>query len=53
MWNEVQDFGWLKHGQSPNWKIILEKDRWDVNKWEKIIHDSEEISNTIDLICPK
>ncbi|KAG4304755.1 hypothetical protein PORY_001808 [Pneumocystis oryctolagi] len=52
-WCEVQDFGWLKQNKSPNWDIISEKDRWDINKWEEIIHDAREIPNIINLIHHK
>ncbi|KAG4300804.1 hypothetical protein PCANB_002850 [Pneumocystis canis] len=49
-WNKVQDFGWLKQNKSPNWDIIPEKNRWEAGKWEEIIHDTKEISDTINLI---
>jgi hypothetical protein len=26
-WAEVEDFGWIKQMQSPNWKIIPEDER--------------------------
>ncbi|EMR08398.1 hypothetical protein PNEG_03235 [Pneumocystis murina B123] len=52
-WNRVQDFGWLKQTPSPNWEIIPENDRWDVVKWEEIIHDAGKISDIINLIRHK
>ena len=27
LWNKVEDFGWIKHEQSPNWSVIEEKNR--------------------------
>jgi len=27
MWNQVDDFGWIKKQQSPNWRIIPESER--------------------------
>ena len=27
MWNQVDDFGWIKKQQSPNWRVIPEGDR--------------------------
>ena len=27
LWNKVEDFGWIKQEQSPNWSVIEEKDR--------------------------
>ena len=27
MWNQVDDFGWIKKQQSPNWRVIPEAER--------------------------
>ena len=31
MWNHVDDFDWLKHGQSPNWSVLPEGERATVS----------------------
>ncbi|KAF2671782.1 TBCC-domain-containing protein [Microthyrium microscopicum] len=36
MWDQVDDFKWLKAEQSPNWRLIKEDDRFGKEIWETI-----------------
>lgn len=36
-WDQVDDFKWLKVGQSPHWEILPEELRLDEHAWTKTV----------------
>lgn len=36
MWDQVDDFKWLKSEHSPNWSVLPEEERVDEKAWEGI-----------------
>jgi hypothetical protein len=36
LWNQVDDFKWLKSEHSPNWKVIAEGERVPRQGWEEV-----------------
>jgi tubulin-specific chaperone C len=41
LWNQVEDFKWLKVEPSPNWSILAEPKRLDDGFWTKIMANDE------------
>lgn len=41
LWDQVDDFGWLKADRSPNWSILPEAER--VVGLGEVVHSSEEL----------
>ncbi|KAH8152971.1 uncharacterized protein LAJ45_03198 [Morchella importuna] len=36
MWDQVDDFKWLKSEHSPNWAVLPESERVSAERWEKV-----------------
>ncbi|EEH48147.1 uncharacterized protein PADG_04231 [Paracoccidioides brasiliensis Pb18] len=44
MWDQVQDFKWIKAEQSPNWRIMDEIERIPEHVWENVVRGEPEVS---------
>ncbi|CAM1504040.1 Fc.00g016310.m01.CDS01 [Cosmosporella sp. VM-42] len=43
-WDQVDDFKWLKVGQSPNWSTLSEEERLGDEIWEKVVPGQPGVS---------
>ncbi|KAL8642397.1 MAG: hypothetical protein Q9228_000903 [Teloschistes exilis] len=50
-WSLINDFNWLKGGQSPNWSILGPEDRSTAITWERVmeIGNDEEVDEVLPL----
>ncbi|KAI4205298.1 MAG: hypothetical protein LQ350_000621 [Teloschistes chrysophthalmus] len=50
-WNLINDFNWLKGGQSPNWSTLGPEDRNTAQTWERVseIGNDEEVEEVLPL----
>lgn len=44
MWDQVDDFKWLKAEHSPNWSIVPEDERLHADVWEKVVPGGPSLS---------
>jgi len=52
MWDQVQDFNWLRAEQSPHWSVMEEKERERVD-WKRLredVGDGEGVKEMIDKL---
>ncbi|KAI4143221.1 MAG: hypothetical protein LQ341_002972 [Variospora aurantia] len=40
-WAQVDDFGWLKAGHSPNWNILAPEDRRSADHWKRLLNATD------------
>ncbi|EPS45414.1 hypothetical protein H072_567 [Dactylellina haptotyla CBS 200.50] len=53
MWNQVDDFNWLKEGKpSPNWAVLEDTHRITDEVWEKVVDEESRIDGGLAEILP-
>lgn len=50
MWDQVDDFKWLKSEHSPNWEVLPEAERVEGRVWNDIRRNKVPVESTLDTI---
>ncbi|KIV99847.1 uncharacterized protein PV09_08516 [Verruconis gallopava] len=51
LWDQVDDFNWLKASRSPNWTVLPETERVTEDTWRDVVPGTEKIGLTDILIA--
>ncbi|KAL8693995.1 MAG: hypothetical protein Q9218_001294 [Villophora microphyllina] len=50
-WDQINDFNWLKGGQSPNWSVLKPEDRCTGETWKRVMNtrNDDEVEEVLQL----